>query len=80
MVQTLITNYFHQSNKKSYKIFKNNNKIYQNNDIKENTIIKNTIIRGYNLETDSWHCIECGIDMGPCNPRQLCKKTYCGNN
>ena len=22
-------------------------------------------------------CIECGIDMGECNPRQLCRKTYC---
>jgi hypothetical protein len=22
-------------------------------------------------------CIECGIDMGPNNPRQLCGKTYC---
>ena len=22
-------------------------------------------------------CLECGIDMGPQNPRQLCGKTYC---
>lgn len=22
-------------------------------------------------------CIECGEDMGDCNPRQLCCKTYC---
>lgn len=22
-------------------------------------------------------CIECGVDMGECNPRQLCRKTYC---
>jgi len=22
-------------------------------------------------------CLECGIDMGRCNPRQLCGKTYC---
>jgi len=28
--------------------------------------------------TDSANrCIECGIDMGPNNPRQLCGKTYC---
>ena len=24
-------------------------------------------------------CLECGIDMGRCNPRQLCCKTYCSN-
>lgn len=24
-------------------------------------------------------CMECGIDMGDCNPRQLCAKTYCEN-
>lgn len=24
-------------------------------------------------------CIECGIDMGDCNPRQLCGKTRCLN-
>lgn len=34
---------------------------------------------GYNETTDSWHCIECGIDMGPNNPRQLCGKTFCCN-
>ena len=22
-------------------------------------------------------CLECEIDMGECNPRQLCGKTYC---
>ncbi len=22
-------------------------------------------------------CVECGIDMGECNPRQYCAKTYC---
>ena len=22
-------------------------------------------------------CMECGIDMGECNPRQLCGKTRC---
>lgn len=35
------------------------------------------IIYGYNEKTDSWHCIECGTDMGPMNPRQLCGKTKC---
>ena len=23
------------------------------------------------------YCIECGVDMGPSNPRQLCCKSYC---
>ena len=22
-------------------------------------------------------CTDCGVDMGSCNPRQLCGKTYC---
>lgn len=26
------------------------------------------------------YCIECGIDMGECNPRQYCGKTYCSNS
>jgi hypothetical protein len=25
-------------------------------------------------------CIECGIDMGECNPRQYCGKYYCSNS
>lgn len=24
-------------------------------------------------------CLDCGVDMGPCNPRQLCGKTHCNN-
>jgi len=24
-------------------------------------------------------CVDCGIDMGINNPRQLCRKTYCDN-
>ena len=24
-------------------------------------------------------CVECGVDMGYCNPRQYCGKTYCVN-
>lgn len=34
---------------------------------------------GYNEKTGSWHCLQCGTDMGPQNPRQLCGKTYCQN-
>jgi hypothetical protein len=25
-------------------------------------------------------CLECGVDMGRCNPRQLCGKTICYSN
>jgi len=37
------------------------------------------IIYGYNEKTNSWHCLECGISMGPTNPRQLCGKRFCMN-
>ena len=36
-------------------------------------------VYGYNTVTGSWHCLQCGIDMGKNNPRQLCGKTYCIN-
>ena len=26
-----------------------------------------------------WFCVECGESLGPGNPRQLCRKSYCGN-
>lgn len=32
-----------------------------------------------NSEGPMWRCLECGVDMGRCNPRQLCGKTYCYN-
>ena len=35
------------------------------------------IVYGYNEKTDHWHCTQCGISMGPNNPRQLCRKYYC---
>ena len=34
-------------------------------------------IYGYKESTNSWHCIQCGVDMGAMNPRQLCGKTTC---
>jgi len=34
-------------------------------------------IYGYNIKTGNWHCLECGISMGPSNSRQLCSKSYC---
>jgi len=39
--------------------------------------IKEKIIYGYNELTNSWHCLTCGVDMGPQNPRQLCGKWRC---
>ena len=39
--------------------------------------IKKDKIFGYNPKTNSWHCLECGVNMGNNNPRQLCGKTYC---
>ena len=32
-----------------------------------------------NQEDTINRCIECGDDMGRTNPRQLCRKTFCGN-
>ena len=40
---------------------------------------KTNKIYGYNEITNSWHCVECGDDMGSMNPRQLCGKYYCCN-
>ena len=36
-----------------------------------------TKIYGHDKKTGNWHCIQCGTNMGPNNPRQLCRKTYC---
>jgi hypothetical protein len=88
MIQTLITDYFYpinkNKNKKRFitdyyqKIAKNNDNTYYetNEDIMPK---KRKIIYGYNNETGSWHCLMCGVDMGPSNPRQLCRKSYCEN-
>jgi len=29
--------------------------------------------------SDQNRCVVCGIDMGECNPRQYCCKTYCSS-
>jgi hypothetical protein len=29
------------------------------------------------LGLESNYCVSCGVDMGPSNPRQYCRKTYC---
>lgn len=34
----------------------------------------------YKIVEDSNYCISCGVDMGYCNPRQYCCKTYCPND
>ena len=41
------------------------------NEIKEINQIKEDYYVMKNL------CVECGIDMGECNPRQYCGKTFC---
>lgn len=47
-------------------------------DIAEPTIKRPTVLPcGFNDKTGSWHCTVCGEDMGPGNPRQLCRKSYC---
>jgi hypothetical protein len=33
----------------------------------------------YLFDNETNYCIECGVDMGPMNPRQLCGKWYCLN-
>lgn len=40
---------------------------------------KKDVCFGYNDKTKSWHCSQCGIDMGINNPRQLCGKIRCTN-
>lgn len=37
-------------------------------------------VYGYNEKTNNWHCISCGDNMGPNNPRQLCGKFICHNS
>lgn len=37
------------------------------------------VINIYEMDKLINRCIECGIDMGDQNPRQLCGKTYCYN-
>ena len=29
------------------------------------------------LDSETWFCTNCGVDLGPMNPRQLCGKTFC---
>jgi len=71
MKQTLITDFLPvKSGKKNMKITDFFKPVISNKEPK---------VYGYNCKTHSWHCTQCGEDMGEHNPRQLCRKTYCGN-
>jgi hypothetical protein len=41
--------------------------------------IENIPEDGLNDTHTSNLCLGCGVDMGECNPRQYCRKTYCPN-
>lgn len=46
--------------------------------INDNVLINNLVKIHNNISTSSINrCLECGIDMGEHNPRQLCGKTHC---
>ena len=94
LVQTLITDYFticmnnkmkHREQKQTNSqtlitdYFEKKRKNIDNYDYIEYIKNKKNKVYGYNPETDSWHCLECGVDMGHNNPRQLCGKYYCYN-
>ena len=36
-------------------------------------------IYGFDPLNNTWHCCECGVDMGSCTPRQMCGKYKCDN-
>lgn len=80
-VQSLITYYYEKKRKFTYD---NNlcemnclNKTYEKNETNKKN--KKEKIYGFNPETESWHCLQCGVDMGIQNPRQLCGKYFCHN-
>ena len=41
--------------------------------------IQKELVKEYEESEIKNLCIECGVDMGYCNPRQYCGKTYCMN-
>ena len=71
-IQTLITDYYSYIGWETKNLTQTKITNYFNKKRKK--------VYGYNSDTMSWHCIECGKDMGFMNPRQLCNKTYCGNS
>ena len=68
--QTKITKFF--------KRISNNTKA-DVNQTKITDFFKKKIVYGYCNKTGSWHCLICGANMGPNNPRQICGKSYCHN-
>lgn len=83
-IQTLITDYFLPiyKTKPLYKkeiIYTNKRQRLISEYYEEDKSKKQKIVYGYNSETNSWHCLTCGVDMGPQNPRQLCGKWRCPN-
>lgn len=84
MKQSKITTYFvpikMKSKRKIQSLITDYIEIKDNNQLELEQQKKNKpIVYGYDSETDSWHCLECGEDMGRHNPRQLCGKTHCYN-
>ena len=48
--------------------------------MESNNKLKQTLITDYFYKENkekSNYCVDCGVDMGPQNPRQLCGKTIC---
>jgi hypothetical protein len=48
--------------------------------VKKKEIAVDKKIFGYNPDTDCWHCMICGENMGKTNSRQLCGKSFCYND
>ncbi len=48
-----------------------------NNNQQKQTLITDYFQKDTKEKTN--YCVECGIDMGPQNPRQLCGKIFCEN-
>jgi hypothetical protein len=76
--QRKITDFF-SNVKKEIRIVKKEITIVKKNSQENDDILDLQIIRNEESdeETLSWYCLECGIDMGPQNPRQLCGKWCC---
>ena len=80
--QTLITDYFQPiyKNEVIYKqetLITNKRQRLISEYYEAENYKKQKIVYGYNSETNSWHCLTCGADMGPQNPRQLCGQWRC---
>lgn len=74
-IQTFVSDYY-CIKKRKFSHYIDFCKINYFDEINDNNNNKNKVC-GYNPESDSWHCLECGVNMGPQNPRQLCGKYYC---